>query len=120
MSETATKPRKDITDLSSMAVADLRKTANNLGIEGAADMKKADLVKAIGDLQAANREAARLEREAKREERMARRQEKLAKKDSRDNGNNESEGSDQEMNDEFENDNSGESGDRDRSNRGDR
>jgi len=116
MSETATKPRKDITDLSSMAVADLRKTANNLGIEGAADMKKADLVKAIGDLQAANREAARLEREAKREERMARRQEKLAKKDSREN---ESEGSDQEMNDEFENDNSGESGDRDRSNRGD-
>ena len=87
MSATATgsaaKSRKDITDLSSMAVADLRKTANTLGIEGATDMKKADLVKAIGDLQAANREAARLEREAKREERMARRQEKLAKKDSR-------------------------------------
>ncbi len=88
MSTTATgsaaKSRKDITDLSSMAVADLRKTANTLGIEGATDMKKADLVKAIGDLQAANREAARLEREAKREERMAKRQEKLAKKDSRD------------------------------------
>ena len=82
--ESAAKSRKDITDLSSMAVADLRKTANTLGIEGASDMKKADLVKAIGDLQAANREAARLEREAKREERMARRQEKLAKKDSRD------------------------------------
>jgi transcription termination factor Rho len=93
MSETATKARKDITDLSSMAVADLRKTANNLGIEGASDMKKAELVQAIGDLQAANREAARLEREAKREERMARRQEKLAKKDSR-----ESDSSDNEMN----------------------
>ncbi|MGA1279912.1 MAG: Rho termination factor N-terminal domain-containing protein, partial [Candidatus Nanopelagicaceae bacterium] len=107
MSDTATKARKDITDLSSMAVADLRKTANNLGIEGAADMKKAELVKAIGDLQAANREAARLEREAKREERMARRQEKLAKKDSREN---ESDGSANEMNqntrDDYDNENS--------------
>ena len=120
MSETAIKPRKDITDLSSMAVADLRKTANNLGIEGAADMKKADLVKAIGDLQAANREAARLEREAKREERLARRQEKLAKKDSRPNSNDESEGSDQKMSDDFENENSSESGNRDRSDRNDR
>lgn len=54
MSDTATKARKDVTDLSSMAVADLRKTAVALGIDGAADMKKADLVKAIGDLQAAN------------------------------------------------------------------
>jgi len=120
MSETAIKPRKDITDLSSMAVADLRKTANNLGIEGAADMKKADLVKAIGDLQAANREAARLEREAKREERLARRQEKLAKKDSRPNSNDESEGSDQKMSDDFENENSSENGNRDRSDRNDR
>ena len=117
MSETATKPRKDITDLSSMAVADLRKTAKNLGIDGAADMKKADLVKAIGDLQAANREAARLEREAKREERMARRQEKLAKKDSRES---ESEGSNQSMSDDYENENPSQSDERDRSEREER
>jgi transcription termination factor Rho len=122
MSDTATKARKDITDLSSMAVADLRKTANNLGIEGAADMKKAELVKAIGDLQAANREAARLEREAKREERMARRQEKLAKKDSREN---ESDGSANEMNqntrDDYDNENSeSDNSSRERNDRGDR
>ena len=128
MSDTATKARKDITDLSSMAVADLRKTANNLGIEGASDMKKAELVKAIGDLQAANREAARLEREAKREERMARRQEKLSKKDSResDNENSASE-SNQDSRDDYENENSESNapaqdrGDRgDRNDRGDR
>ncbi|MEY3736598.1 MAG: hypothetical protein RLZZ251_314, partial [Actinomycetota bacterium] len=49
------------------------KVAANLGIDGAAEMKKPDLVKAISDLQAANREAARAEREARRAERMARR-----------------------------------------------
>ena len=128
MSDTATKARKDITDLSSMAVADLRKTANNLGIEGASDMKKAELVKAIGDLQAANREAARLEREAKREERMARRQEKLSKKDSRESDNeNLASESNQDSRDDYENENSESNapaqdrGDRgDRNDRGDR
>jgi transcription termination factor Rho len=80
MSETATKSRKDITDLSTMAVAQLRKTASALGIDGAADMKKAELVLAIEQLQAANREASRLEREAKRAERTARRSEKFSRK----------------------------------------
>ena len=51
----------------------LRKVANSLGIEGAGEMKKPDLVKAISDLQAANREAARAEREARRAERMQKR-----------------------------------------------
>lgn len=53
MSETATKSKKDITDLSSMAVTQLRKTAVALGIDGATDMKKPELVTAIEGLQAA-------------------------------------------------------------------
>jgi transcription termination factor Rho len=84
MSETATKSRKDITDLSSMAVAQLRKTAVALGIDGATDMKKPELVTAIEGLQAANREASRIEREERRAERQAKRNEKASKKSSRD------------------------------------
>jgi transcription termination factor Rho len=56
-----------------LLLPELKKIAANLGIEGASDMKKPDLVQAISDLQAANREAARLEREARRAARMQRR-----------------------------------------------
>ena len=73
MAETTARARREAGDLSAMLLPELKKVAANLGIEGAADMKKPDLVQAISDLQAANREASRLEREARRAERMARR-----------------------------------------------
>ncbi|MBJ7286854.1 MAG: transcription termination factor Rho [Candidatus Nanopelagicus sp.] len=53
-----------------MALGDLKKVAGQLGIENATTLKKADLVQSIGDLQAANREAAKNEREARRMERQ--------------------------------------------------
>ncbi len=105
MSETATKSKKDITDLSSMAVTQLRKTAVALGIDGATDMKKPELVTAIEGLQAANREASRIEREERRAERQAKRNEKAAKKNSKD--------ADEEMNEDLDGeDDSDESEDR--------
>jgi len=64
---------KDNGELSAMLLPELKKVAGQLGIEDAATMKKGDLVSAIADLQAANREAAKAEREAKRAERDARR-----------------------------------------------
>jgi transcription termination factor Rho len=73
MAETSTRARRDSGDLSALLLPELKKIAANLGIEGASDMKKPDLVQAISDLQAANREAARLEREARRNARMQRR-----------------------------------------------
>ncbi len=73
MAETSTRARRDSGDLSALLLPELRKIAANFGIEGASDMKKTDLVQAISDLQAANREAARLEREARRAARMQRR-----------------------------------------------
>ncbi|MFM1797145.1 MAG: hypothetical protein RL733_926, partial [Actinomycetota bacterium] len=60
--------RRDSGDLSALLLPELRKIANNLGIENATELKKPDLVKAITDLQAANREAAKAEREARRAE----------------------------------------------------
>lgn len=65
--------RRDSGDLSALLLPELRKIASNLGIENASDLKKPDLVKAISDLQAANREAAKAEREARRAERNQRR-----------------------------------------------
>jgi transcription termination factor Rho len=73
MAETSTRARRDSGDLSALLLPELRKIATNLGIEGASDLKKPDLIQAISDLQAANREAARLEREARRSARMQRR-----------------------------------------------
>ena len=61
---------KGAVELVDMAIADLKKTAVQLGIEEATTLKKAELVQAIGDLQAANREAAKNEREARRMERQ--------------------------------------------------
>jgi len=74
MAETNTRARRDSGDLSALLLPELRKIATNLGIEGAGDMKKPDLVTAITDLQAANREAAKAEREARRAARHQRRQ----------------------------------------------
>jgi transcription termination factor Rho len=62
--------RADAVELVDMALGDLKKVATQLGIENATTLKKADLVQAIGDLQAANREAAKNEREARRMERQ--------------------------------------------------
>ncbi len=73
MAETNTRARRDSGDLSALLLPELRKIATNLGIEGAADMKKPNLVTAITDLQAANREAAKAEREARRAARNQRR-----------------------------------------------
>lgn len=66
MAESSTRARRESGDLSALLLPELKKVAASLGIEGANEMKKPDLVQAISDLQAANREAARLEREARR------------------------------------------------------
>ena len=84
MAETTARARREAGDLSAMLLPELKKVAANLGIEGAADMKKPDLVQAISDLQAANREASRLEREARRAERMARRNNRNSQNNSHD------------------------------------
>jgi transcription termination factor Rho len=73
MAETSKSARRDSGDLSALLLPELRKIAGNLGIEGVADMKKPALVQAIGDLQAANREAAKAEREARRAARQEKR-----------------------------------------------
>ncbi|MEO0010698.1 MAG: hypothetical protein RIQ39_287 [Actinomycetota bacterium] len=64
------------TELAAMTLPKLKEVASQLGIEGAAKLKKDALVSAIGDLQAANREAAKAEREARREARNAKRNNK--------------------------------------------
>ena len=61
------------TELAAMTLPKLKEVASQLGIEGAAKLKKDALVSAIGDLQAANRDAAKAEREARREARNAKR-----------------------------------------------
>ena len=93
MAETSTRARRESGDLSALLLPELRKIATNLGIEGAAELKKPDLVTAITDLQAANREAAKAEREAKRAARNQKR---------RDNNSNETAPSDSEDDDQDE------------------
>ncbi len=66
------------TELAAMTLPKLKEVASQLGIEGAAKLKKDALVTAIGDLQAANREAAKAEREARREARNAKRNNKTS------------------------------------------
>ena len=70
MVEKKSTNRADAVELVDMALGDLKKVAGQLGIENAATLKKAELVQSIGDLQAANREAAKNEREARRMERQ--------------------------------------------------
>ena len=93
MAETSTRARRESGDLSALLLPELRKIATNLGIEGAAELKKPDLVTAITDLQAANREAAKAEREAKRAARNQKR---------RDNNSNETASSDSQDDDQDE------------------
>jgi transcription termination factor Rho len=69
----STEEKKENSELAAMLLPELKKVAAQLGIDGASTMKKPDLVKAIANLQAANREAAKAEREARRAERDARR-----------------------------------------------
>ncbi len=70
MAEKKSTNRADAVELADMALSDLKKVATQLGIENATTLKKAELVQSIGDLQAANREAAKNEREARRMERQ--------------------------------------------------
>jgi len=70
MAEKKSTNRADAVELVDMALSDLKEVAGQLGIENAATLKKAELVQSIGDLQAANREAAKNEREARRMERQ--------------------------------------------------
>ena len=70
MAEKKSTNRTDAVELVDMALSDLKKVAVQLGIENASTLKKAELVQSIGDLQAANREAAKNEREARRMERQ--------------------------------------------------
>lgn len=73
---TSTRTRRESGELAAMLLPELKKVAGNLGIDGAAKMAKTELVQAIGDLQAANRDAAKAEREARRASRNANREKK--------------------------------------------
>ena len=85
MAEKKTTNRADAVELVDMALGDLKKVAGQLGIENATTLKKADLVQSIGDLQAANREAAKNEREARRMERQNNRNNKNNNAEAEDN-----------------------------------
>jgi len=85
MAEKKSTNRADAVELVDMALGDLKKVAGQLGIENASTLKKAELVQSIGDLQAANREAAKNEREARRMERQNNRNSKNNSSDSEDN-----------------------------------
>ena len=102
---------KGAVELVDMAVTDLKKTAVQLGIEDATNLKKAELVQAIGDLQAANREAAKNEREARRMERQNNRNNK--NNNNSDNSNNNSSDDDNESSNNSSNNTGGIDSDRD-------
>ena len=67
--------RSNSPELAAMTLPKLKTVATQLGVDGAAKMKKDALVEAIADLQAKNREAAKAEREARREARNNRKKE---------------------------------------------
>jgi transcription termination factor Rho len=77
-----------------MLLPELKKVAGNLGIDGAAKMAKTELVQAIGDLQAANRDAAKAEREARRASRNENREKKKGNSNKKQQNNNESDNQD--------------------------
>ena len=76
--------RSNSPELSAMTLPKLKTVATQLGVEGAAKMKKDALVEAIADLQAKNREAAKAEREARREARNNRKKEGKSSNNSHD------------------------------------
>ena len=112
--------RRDSGDLSALLLPELRKIATNLGIENAAELKKPDLVKAITDLQAANREAAKAEREARRAERNQRRNRNKQGNDNSDNSEDSDEEDDEDSNSSGSDSDSSSNRDNDRSERNDR
>jgi len=75
--------RSNSPELSAMTLPKLKTVATQLGVDGAAKMKKDALVEAIADLQASNREAAKAEREARREARKAAKAEREARREAR-------------------------------------
>ena len=75
MTTTEEPVRSQSPELAAMTLPKLKTVATQLGVEGAAKMKKDALVAAIADLQAKNREAAKAEREARREARNSRKKE---------------------------------------------
>ncbi len=92
-----TPVRSSSPELSAMTLPKLKEVATQLGIDGAAKLKKDALVTAIADLQAANREAAKAEREARREARNAK---KRGNKDNSNNSNSNSNDEDSDGDDE--------------------
>ncbi|MCF8534879.1 MAG: transcription termination factor Rho [Candidatus Nanopelagicaceae bacterium] len=88
----ATPVRSSSPELSAMTLPKLKEVATQLGIDGAAKLKKDALVTAIADLQAANREAAKAEREARREARNAK---KRGNKENSNNSNQDNDGDDE-------------------------
>jgi len=107
--------RSSSPELTAMTLPKLKEVASQLGIEGAAKMKKDQLAEAIADLQAKNREAAKAEREARREARNAKRSA------GRDNNNDSDDSDGDEQGESDSSDNSSEGNDRgDRGDRGDR
>ena len=110
--------KKENGELAAMLLPELKKVAAQLGIDGAATMKKPTLVTAIADLQAANREAAKAEREARRAERDAKRKEgkKAQKQNSANNDNSDEDDEGSEPSDSDQ----GDRGDRGRNDRYDR
>jgi transcription termination factor Rho len=89
-----TPVRSSSPELSAMTLPKLKEVATQLGIDGAAKLKKDALVTAIADLQAANRDAAKAEREARREARNAK------KRGNKDNSKNSNDNSDDDGHDE--------------------
>lgn len=87
---TSTRTRRESGELAAMLLPELKKVAGNLGIDGAAKMAKTELVQAIGDLQAANRDAAKAEREARRASRNANREKKKGNSNKQQQNNSES------------------------------
>jgi len=104
--------RSQSPELAAMTLPKLKTVATQLGVDGAAKMKKDALVEAIADLQAKNREAAKAEREARREARNNR------KKDSKPSNNNQD--SDDDGDEDSASQNNNDRGNNDRGGRNDR
>ncbi len=114
---TTTEPvRSSSPELAAMTLPKLKEVASQLGIEGAAKLKKDALVTAIADLQAANREAAKAEREARREARNAKKNSQREERNTSDNDGDD----EQESSQDHSNHNSHDRNDRDNNDRGGR
>ena len=86
--------RSNSPELSAMTLPKLKTVATQLGVDGAAKMKKDALVEAIADLQAKNREAAKAEREARREARNKNKKEAKSSNNSASNEDSDDDGDD--------------------------